>query len=118
MIESHASETLDRDHVKELLGLEPGYQPLYENSLKVIPEEQLSPVEWNRPIGSGRNGRVYASTWHYPGGVLSTSMPSRTEVVLKEIIPSDCQISYSLEKFMKEVCFHCNYNCLYEGITD
>jgi hypothetical protein len=108
MIESHASETLDRTHVKELRGLEPGYKPLFENSLRVIPAEQLSPVDWNRPIGSGRNGRVYASTWQRPGGVLSTSMPCQIEVVLKEITPNDCQVSCSLQKFMKEVCSHGN----------
>ncbi|KAF4502232.1 serine threonine kinase [Fusarium agapanthi] len=103
MIESHASETLDRTYVKELLGLEPGYKPLFENSLKVIHAEQLSSVEWKRPIGSGRNGRVYTSTWKYPGGVLSTSTPSRTEVVLKEITPNDFGVSCSLQKFMKEL---------------
>ncbi|CVL07486.1 uncharacterized protein FMAN_14390 [Fusarium mangiferae] len=103
MIESHASETLDRAYVKELLGLEPGYKPLFENSLRVIPAEQLSPVDWNRPVGSGRNGRVYASAWQRPGGVLSTARPCQIEVVLKEITPNDRQVSFSLQKFMKEL---------------
>ncbi len=107
LVEAHASHTLDHSHVKEILGLEPGYTPMLEHSLRIIPEIQLPPIDWTRPIGRGANGSVYASTWTRPGGVLSTSEAGPIEVVLKDVGPQlgggTGTGTTPTAKFMKEV---------------
>lgn len=103
MVESHTSGSLDKTHVKDLLGLEAGYTPLFEHSLKIIAEEQLSPIDWKKPLGKGANGAVYVSKWTRPKGVLSTSESGEVDVVLKMVIPNESEQTKALGKFMKEV---------------
>ncbi|KAL8364976.1 hypothetical protein RB595_003999 [Gaeumannomyces hyphopodioides] len=105
LVEAHASGTLDRDEVKRALGLEPGYTPMFERSLRMIPYDQLSAIDWAGPLGQGANGRVYASSWTRPGGVLSTSDAGPLDVVVKDITArlGEGADDASMRKFMKEL---------------
>jgi hypothetical protein len=103
MAEDHASGDLHRTHVKEVLGLEIGYTPMFEHSLKIIPENQLSPVDWTEPLGRGANGKVFGSIWTRPRGVLASSEHGQVPVVLKEVNPTARQTKSSRTKFMREV---------------
>ena len=103
LVEDHAAGNLDKSDVKDLLGLEQGYTPLFEKSLRIIPASQLSPFDWNRPLGKGRNGRVYASTWTQQQGVLATSQAGDVSVVLKDVVSSGPRQLAARSKFMKEV---------------
>lgn len=105
LVEAHASGTLHRDEVKRILELEPGYSPMFERSLRMIPCDQLSAINWTKPLGQGANGCVYASSWTRPGGVLSTSDTGPVDVVVKDITArlEKGAGDASMRKFMKEL---------------
>jgi hypothetical protein len=105
IVEAQASGNLDRTSVRDIIGMEPEYIPLYEHSLRVIPESQLFDVSWDEPIGTGENGAVYGAMWRKPPGHLATSKTHETElpIVLKEVIPR-CGVSIDpVKKLIKEV---------------
>ena len=106
MVEAHASDSLEPNLVRDIIGLEPGYQPRFEHSLKVIPPQQLDldGVNWANPLGKGENGAVYPTTWKRLPGVLSTSLSGEKKVLLKEVLPRQGESRRALDKFMKEVC--------------
>ncbi|KLU87653.1 serine/threonine protein kinase [Magnaporthiopsis poae ATCC 64411] len=105
LVEAHASGTLGQDEVKQALGLKPRYTPMFELSLRVIPYDQLSAIDWASPLGQGANGCVYASSWTRPEGVLSTSDTGPVDVVVKDITArlGGGADDVSMPKFMKEL---------------
>jgi hypothetical protein len=104
LVEAHATDTLDTSIIQDILGLE-GYSLRYEHCLRIIPENQLSNIEWDKPLGRGENGVVYAATWHRPNAVLATMKThDRTmPVVLKDIFPRKMQKQDPMKKMLKEV---------------
>jgi hypothetical protein len=91
--------------VREIIGLETGYTPLFEHSLRVIPEKQLRDVQFNKPLGVGENGAVYGAKWRRPPGHLATTKGGEKEidVVLKEVFPRAGTSEDPLKKLLKEV---------------
>ncbi|KAI1426560.1 kinase-like domain-containing protein [Xylaria sp. FL1777] len=101
--EAHASENPRTESVKKLLGLSDSYKPLYENTLRLIPDSAwtLHDINWKAPIAQSRRSAVYAATLRRHQTVLSTSERGDVAVVLKDVIPrNSCEIT---EKFMKEL---------------
>jgi hypothetical protein len=85
--------------------LEPGYTPLFEHSLRVIPEEQLFNISWDEPLGEGENGAVYRAMWRKPAGHLATTRTGDQElhVVLKDVLSRRGTSQDPLKKLLKEV---------------
>lgn len=103
LVDAHATGTLNMSALRDVLGPE-GYSAQYEHSLRVIPIEQLSEIDWTTPLGRGKNGAVYAATWERPASVLMTSTSSGpVPVVLKEVISRTEQNQALTKKLMKEV---------------
>lgn len=105
LVEAHATNTLDTSLVRDIIGLEPGYTPLFEHSLRVIPEEQLFDISWDKPIGAGENGAVYAAMWRKPAGHLATMKTGNQElhIVLKDVLPRVGTSREPLKKLLQEV---------------
>jgi hypothetical protein len=91
--------------VRDIIGLEMGYTPLFEHSLRVIPEEQLRDISFDNPLGVGENGAVYSARWRRPPGHLATTKDGDKEidVVLKETFPRAGTSEDPLKKLLKEV---------------
>lgn len=103
LVDAHATGTLSTSAIRDVLGSE-GYSAQYEHSLRVIPLQQLSEIDWTTPLGRGENGAVYAATWDRPASVLVTSTSSGpVPVVLKEVISRKGQNHAITKKLMKEV---------------
>ena len=103
LVEAHASNA-GEEHLRDLIGWEAGYTPRYENSLKVIPFDQLNLVHgWDTPLGSGDNGAVYAAVWRRPPGFFPSTRSGEVDVVLKEVRRGRGKGSHDLSIFMKEV---------------
>ena len=105
LVEAHAVNGLDQHPVRDVIGLEAGYAPRFERSLRIIPADQLDleNANWEQPLGKGDNGAVYAATWKRPPGILSTTWSGEMKVVLKEVRPRSGEGRGVLRKFMKEV---------------
>jgi hypothetical protein len=105
VVEAHATNTLDTSLVRDIIGLEPGYTPLFEHSLRVIPEEQLFDISWDKPIGAGENGAVYAAMWRKPAGHLATMKTGNQglHIVLKDVLPRVGTSRDPLKKLLQEV---------------
>jgi hypothetical protein len=106
LVEAHASGTLDISPVRNLVGLEPSYSPAFEHSLRLIPEEQLSSISWQEPLGKGANGVVYSALWHRPPGILASSQQKKLDedVVLKDVQSQTTSLQASRNRIIKEVC--------------
>ncbi len=104
LVEAHAAGRLNDPNLKEILGLR-GYSSRYEFSLRVIPEEQLSDINWSTPLGRGANGAVYEAKWRRQPAHLSTMRTDdqSTDVVLKDVIPRSKKSTNAMSKFFKEV---------------
>jgi hypothetical protein len=104
LVEAHAANILDVNSVRDAIGLEAEYTPLFEHSLRVIPSDQLGigDIDWDNPLGRGDNGAVYAATWTRPPGVLTTTWSGQKQIVLKEVRPREGEGRDTLRKFMKE----------------
>lgn len=91
--------------VREIIGLETGYTPLFEHSLRVIPDKQLRDISFGEPIGVGKNGAVYSAKWRRPPGHLATTKPGEEEldVVLKDVFSRVDTSEDPQEKWFKEV---------------
>ncbi|KAN0066969.1 Protein kinase-like domain containing protein [Elaphomyces granulatus] len=105
LVEAHATDTLDVSSVRNIIGLEPGYTPLFEHSLRVIPEEQLFNISWDEPLGEGENGAVYRAMWRKPAGHLATTRTGDQElhVVLKDVLSRRGTSQDPLKKLLKEL---------------
>lgn len=105
LVEAHATDDLDRSNIRNIIGLEPEYIPIYEHSLRIIPESQLFDISWGKPIGKGEHGAVYGALWRKTPGYLATMRPDEKEVpiVLKEIIPRAGISRDPFKKLIKEV---------------
>lgn len=105
LVEAHAMNAVDQSSIRDIIGLEAEYIPRYEYSLRFIPPDELdfAHIEWDKPLGKGDNGAVYASTWRRPPGVLLTTWSGEMKVVVKEVQLRDGENRDVLRKFMKEV---------------
>lgn len=105
MVEAHAAGRLDDSNIKEILG-PCGYSSLYEFSLQIIPEEQISDINWLTPLGRGANGAVYEAKWRRPPAYLSTMRTGdqSIDIVLKDVIPRSKKSTDTMSTFFKEVC--------------
>jgi hypothetical protein len=105
LVEAHATDTLDSTTVRDIIGLEPGYTPLFEHSLRVVPPEQLVDIIFDKPLGKGENGAVYSAKWRKPPGQLATTNDGDREldVVLKEVLPREGSSQDPVKKLLKEV---------------
>ncbi|KAI0817167.1 kinase-like domain-containing protein [Xylaria sp. FL0064] len=101
--EAHASGGSPQEPIRELLGLSKSYRPLYENTLRLIPDSTwtIHDIKWKSPIAQSRRSTVYAATLHRERAVLSTSECGDIAVVLKDVVPRDSR--EITEKFMKEL---------------
>ncbi|KAF2971790.1 hypothetical protein GQX73_g1784 [Xylaria multiplex] len=103
IIEVHASQIPSGESVKELLGISNNYNPLYENTLRLIPNSAwtIHDIDWKSPIAKSSRSAVYAATLRRQRTVLYTSECGDEAVVLKDVIPrSTREIT---DKFMKEL---------------
>lgn len=105
LIEAHARGALETQYLRNLLGLEATFTPVFEHSLRLIPEEELSGIEWDIPLGRGANGVVYSGIWHRPHGVLSTTNAAEYNipVVLKDVTSRTGNSISTRKKLIKEV---------------
>lgn len=101
--EVHASQTPSGESVKELLGISNNYNPLYENTLRLIPNSAwtIHDIDWRSPIAKSSRSAVYAATLRRQRTVLSTSECGDEAVVLKDVIPQSTR--EITDNFMKEV---------------
>lgn len=106
IIEAKVNGTLDASTVRNIIGLETSYSPLFEHSLRVIPEDQLHDISWHELLPKGENGSVYRAVWHKPAGYLATSAGEQhLQVVLKDVVPRLGSSQDPLKKLLKEVSY-------------
>jgi hypothetical protein len=105
LVEAHAANALNIPSIRNIIGLEPDYIPLFEHSLRVIPENQLVDISWDQPIGRGENGAVYGAIWRKPVGHLATMRTGEQEIqiVLKDVLPHIRTSQDPFKKLIKEV---------------
>jgi len=100
--------------IRNIIGLESSYTPLFEHSLRVIPEDQLFDISWDEPLGEGENGAVYKAMWRKPAGYLATMRNKDLElqIVLKDVLPRLGTSQDPFKKLLKEVGFCiCSKSC-------
>ena len=107
MVEAHALNALDSKKILSAIGIETNRNPLFEHSLRLIPQSDLEDIVWDRSIGDGLNGSVYKATWKGSHGRLATSrygVPN-VSVVLKDVVdPSQPSDAFSKrQKLLREV---------------
>lgn len=116
-MEAHATDALNISTIRDIIGLESDYTPLFEHSLRVIPEDQLFDISWDRPLGKGENGAVYGAMWRKPVGHLATLRTGMQEmhIVLKDVLPRIGASRDPFKKLIREVSCH---ELILESTTD
>lgn len=105
IVEAHANGSLEDSTIRDIVGLDASKNLQFEHSLRVIPEHQLLDIHWDKPIGQGKNGAVYAGIWRKPVGHLATTRAGERDmkIVLKDVLPRSGTSEEPLKKLLKEV---------------
>ncbi|KAH8689276.1 kinase-like domain-containing protein [Phaeosphaeriaceae sp. PMI808] len=105
IVEAHANGSLEDSTIRDIVGLDASKNLQFEHSLRVIPEHQLLDIHWDKPIGQGKNGAVYAGIWHKPVGHLATTRAGERDmkIVLKDVLPRSGTSEEPLKKLLKEL---------------
>ena len=105
LVEAHAAGPNGTQYLRDALGLEATYAPVFEHSLRLIREEDLSEISWDEPLGRGANGIVFSAIYHRHPGMLASSKAaeSRVSVVLKDILSRSGNLIAARKKLIKEV---------------
>jgi hypothetical protein len=113
LVDAHANSSLDSAVIRDIIGLEASYSPLFEHSLRLIPEAQLHDISWDK-LGEGANGAVYSAVWQKPAGHLAAARAEEREVdvVLKDVLPRSGTSQDPRKKLVKEVCIHLDFGAV------